>query len=110
MADLNRTIDRATTISRDVAVLLDRRGKEAWAAYRERVQNAHSDYLQHLGVTKAPWELWQDAADYAGDAIQRLALFWDTLRQRGNNHIEHERARKPPLLAYKRPGNPLDRQ
>ena len=109
MADLNRTIDRATTISRDVAVLLDRRGKEAWAAYRERVQKAHGDYLQPR-VAKAPWELWQDAADYAGDAIQRLALFWDTLRQRGNNHIEHERARKPPLLAYKRPGNPLDRQ
>jgi len=52
-------------------------------------------------VAKAPWELWQDAADYAGDAIQRLVLFWDTLRQRGNNHIEHERAGKPPLLAYK---------
>src|SRR5437867_1242012 len=52
-------------------------------------------------MTKAQCEVWQDAADYAGDAIQRLVLFWDTLRQRGNNHSEHERAGKPPLLAYK---------
>ena len=29
-----------------------------------------------------------------------LVLFWDTLRQRGNNFLEHERAGKPPLLVY----------
>jgi hypothetical protein len=32
--------------------------------------------------------------------LQRWVLFWDTLRQRGNNFLEHERAGQPPLLAF----------
>jgi hypothetical protein len=39
-------------------------------------------------------------ATYATDCLQRCVLFWDTLRQRGNNWVEHERAGKPPLLDY----------
>ena len=31
---------------------------------------------------------------------QRSILFWDTLRQRGNNFIEHERAGEPPVLHF----------
>jgi pimeloyl-ACP methyl ester carboxylesterase len=31
---------------------------------------------------------------------ERSVLFWDTLRQRGNNFIEHERAGKPPVLHF----------
>ena len=34
------------------------------------------------------------------DFAQRSILFWDTLRQRGNNWIEHEKAGKPPLLDF----------
>ena len=37
---------------------------------------------------------------YAVDWFQRCVLFWDTLRQRGNNFLAHERAGKPPLLAF----------
>lgn len=37
---------------------------------------------------------------YLTDAWQRSILFWDTLRQRGNVFIEHERAGKPPLLHF----------
>src|SRR5262249_25133027 len=33
-------------------------------------------------------------AHYATDWFQRWVLFWDTLRQRGNNFLEHERAGK----------------
>ena len=38
--------------------------------------------------------------DYSVDPTQRTVLFWDTLRQRGNNFVEHERAGKPPLLHF----------
>ncbi|WP_419468927.1 DUF3141 domain-containing protein [Burkholderia diffusa] len=42
----------------------------------------------------------EDALDYLRDVMERGALFWDTLRQRADNMIEHERAGKPPLLDF----------
>ena len=36
-------------------------------------------------------ELWAGGARYGVDFAQRSILFWDTLRQRGNNFLEHER-------------------
>lgn len=47
-----------------------------------------------------PQEAVQAWADYAADCTQRWLLFWDTLRQRGNNYLEHERAGNPPLLHF----------
>lgn len=44
-----------------------------------------------------PWDAWWS---YAVDACQRSVLFWDTIRQRGNQFIEHERAGLPPVLIY----------
>ena len=44
-------------------------------------------------------DLWRDASPPARLG-QRSILFWDTLRQRGNNWIEHEKAGKPPLLHF----------
>ncbi|XZG70738.1 DUF3141 domain-containing protein [Chitinibacteraceae bacterium HSL-7] len=38
--------------------------------------------------------------DYWRDTAERQVLFWDTLRQRGDNYIEHARAGKPPLLHF----------
>jgi len=37
---------------------------------------------------------------YATDFAQRSILFWDTLRQRGNRYLEHERAGSPPVLFF----------
>ena len=45
----------------------------------------------------APAEPWA----YAIDVWQRSILFWDTLRRRANNMLEHERAGLPPLLDFK---------
>ena len=42
-----------------------------------------------------------DALVYQRDVWQRTVLFWDTLRQRANNMLEHERAGFPPLLDFK---------
>ncbi|MEQ9145604.1 MAG: DUF3141 domain-containing protein [Parvibaculaceae bacterium] len=43
----------------------------------------------------------QDVLEYQADLWQRTILFWDTLRQRANNMLEHERAGLPPLLDFK---------
>jgi hypothetical protein len=40
------------------------------------------------------------ATEYLVDACQRAILFRDTLRERGNQYIEHERSNKPPVLAF----------
>jgi pimeloyl-ACP methyl ester carboxylesterase len=49
-------------------------------------------------VSDNPWQAW---ASYATDFAQRSVLFWDVLRERGNNYIEHKKEGTPPLLAFK---------
>ena len=39
--------------------------------------------------------------DYLRDFSERTILFWDVLRQRGNNMLEHEKQEMPPLLDFK---------
>jgi hypothetical protein len=38
---------------------------------------------------------------YARDFLERSILFWDTLRQRADDLIEHERQGSPPLLDFR---------
>ena len=47
-----------------------------------------------------PGTLPQDLAAYSWDFAERSFLFWDTLRQRADNMLAHERAGKPPLLDF----------
>lgn len=48
-------------------------------------------------VEENPWQGWWA---YQRDLWERGILFWDTLRQRADNMIAHERAGKPPLLDF----------
>ncbi len=41
-----------------------------------------------------------DVFAYQQDFWERTILFWDTLRQRADNMLAHERAGKPPLLDF----------
>lgn len=43
----------------------------------------------------------QELLEYERDFFERSILFWDTLRKRANNMLEHERAGLPPLLDFK---------
>ncbi len=68
---------------------------------RERVLAAARDYTEAIEKAARAWreslspltplEVWRDAVSYWIDGAQRSVLFWDTLRQRGNNWIEHEK-------------------
>lgn len=95
-------MERSTTIT-DLLSL-------AWKVgylYTRRVCAAQQSFLDHnqdaaaklaaAGPPSNPWQAW---AAYGCDWVQRWVLFWDTLRQRGNNFVEHERAGKPPLLVF----------
>ncbi|MGD9187627.1 MAG: DUF3141 domain-containing protein [Desulfobacteraceae bacterium] len=44
---------------------------------------------------------WYRAAfDYTLDRWQRSILFWDIMRRRGNDYLDHLRAGQPPVLAF----------
>jgi len=61
---------------------------------------ALADNQRTLGAALASGQWLQMAADYGVDALQRVALTLDVLRQRGNNDREHEQAGTPPVLNY----------
>ena len=44
---------------------------------------------------------WDDLIAYQRDVWERAVLFWDTLRQRADNMLEHDRLGLPPLLKFK---------
>jgi len=91
----------STDIARRVATRLQQRVQAAQTAYAERLQSnttAGQSAAQALPIT--PWDWWIESLRYTTDLAQRTALFWDTLRERGNNYLEHERAGAPPVLHF----------
>jgi pimeloyl-ACP methyl ester carboxylesterase len=103
MPNLNQTIDNSLQISRNVARMFEQRMRAASTAYATRVRTAQSTYIGtgDPALRVNPAQAWQQWIQYGVDFAQRSALFWDTLRVRGNNWIAHEQAGKPPVLAYK---------
>jgi pimeloyl-ACP methyl ester carboxylesterase len=101
MADVNRTIDRSIRISRTVADLLQRRLRAAADRYASRVRAAQQACMAACAAPKTPYEFVRQWGEYQVDAAQRTVLYWDTLRRRGNQWLEHEAAGKPPVLDYK---------
>jgi pimeloyl-ACP methyl ester carboxylesterase len=100
MDSINPT-ERGYDISTKVAKLFQRRIQLAQDHYRERITRAITDNKAALTTTpKTPWEFWSQSCEYVVDAAQRSVLFWDTLRQRGNNYREHTREGQPPLLHF----------
>jgi pimeloyl-ACP methyl ester carboxylesterase len=81
-----------------IGQLYTRRALAAQDAFVSSVQTAAKD-LSAGGAT-VPGNWWQAWNSYAIDWLQRWVLFGDTLRQRGNNFLAHEKAGKPPLLAF----------
>lgn len=52
-------------------------------------------------ASPVPGSSGQDFLDYQVDFWQRSILFWDTIRRRADNMLDHERAGLPPLLDFK---------
>ena len=91
-------LDMITVYGRVAEVYRLRLG-EALSAYGEAMRAGASAFAA-AGRPQDPAGAWRDTVSYTFDAVQRSLIFWDTLRQRGNNWIAHEKAGKPPLLAF----------
>ena len=94
-------LSRSVNLAAKGGVLLQKRLKLAQdrlsASVREATQAGKTEAAD---LPATPWGMWKAGFDYALDFAQRSVLFWDTLRQRGNIFVEHERAGKPPLLHF----------
>lgn len=62
-------------------------------AYKNSEVSHHPDQMDFMMMVRQTW-------NYQRDLFERSILFWDTLRQRADNMIAHERAGKPPLLDF----------
>jgi pimeloyl-ACP methyl ester carboxylesterase len=101
MNDPTRQLSRSHDLAGKVARLFQTRAKVAQERFNERVQAAYQSNVAALTAKPvSPWEIWSDSAKYAVDFAQRSVLFWDTLRQRGNNFVERTRQGLPPVLHF----------
>lgn len=62
--------------------------------------NAYGPWID--AVAGMPWAAGpaQDAWSYWLDSCQRAVLFWDVMRQRGNNYLEHRAKTAPHVLKF----------
>jgi pimeloyl-ACP methyl ester carboxylesterase len=92
---------RAADINSKVNLVFKTRANLAQERFANRIKEAFDENLAEM-VSKPvlPWDLWNGFYTYAMDAAQRSILFWDTMRQRGNHYLEHERAGKPAVLHF----------
>ena len=98
---LRQAAFRTHDLSGKVAQLFQKRAQTAQQRFSERVQNAYAKHIADL-VSKpmSPWDIWTDWSRYAVDFAQRSTLFWDAIRARGNQYVEHNRQGMPPVLHF----------
>ena len=101
MTDVSKQLERSHTLSTKVAQLFRHRAQLAQTRYSERVQKALGEQIANATQQPtSPWGWWTDWYRYSVDFAQRSVLFWDTLRQRGNQFTEREQAGLPPVLHF----------
>jgi pimeloyl-ACP methyl ester carboxylesterase len=89
-----------TRVQTKVAQVYQDRCTTALQRYMDAVKAASAPWLEAPARPATPLDFWRDINAYWLDFTQRSVLYWDTLRQRGNNWLEHEKAGKPPLLDF----------
>jgi pimeloyl-ACP methyl ester carboxylesterase len=92
---------RSQELATKITLLFRRRLKTAQEQYVARLEQAYKDYRPESGTeTEKVTDIWTSWLHYGIDFAQRSILFWDTLRQRGNNYIEHTQRGLPPVLHF----------
>jgi pimeloyl-ACP methyl ester carboxylesterase len=101
--DIGEKLARSVDISERITRVLQRRVQVANEQFQKRVQKASGGQPAGSAATPAielaaAWSAWPE---YLIDCAQRAVLFGDTLRQRGNNYLEHVQQGQPPVLRFK---------
>ncbi len=99
--DSMKQLAHSYDISSKVAQVFQKRTKVAQELFTERLTKAFNDNVAGLAEKPvAPWDVWSNWYEYSTDFAQRSILFWDTLRERGNNFVERNRQGLPPVLHF----------
>jgi len=69
-------------------------------AYRIPYANLLKWNLHGIDFLKASFKVTQDYWKYTFDTCQKSLLFWDVLRERGDNYLKHVREGHPPVLIF----------
>ncbi|WER49163.1 DUF3141 domain-containing protein [Cupriavidus sp. WKF15] len=97
--DAGKKLAHAREVGVKTGVVLQKRLKHAQEAFSHRVQEA----MAAEATTPAAWIAPADPMNcyaYAVDSMQRAILFWDTIRQRGNNFVENAVQGLKPVLHF----------
>jgi pimeloyl-ACP methyl ester carboxylesterase len=99
MNHLQQKLARSGDVQQKVALLFRERMRNA---QRRFTHSMYSAWAEHRPTAESfsPIEAWQQWFDYSIDFVQRTILFWDTLRQRGNDFVAYQRAGFPPVLHF----------
>jgi pimeloyl-ACP methyl ester carboxylesterase len=92
--DIGDKLSRSVDISERITRVLQHRLQIATERFRERAQKA-AEEMQPAAAAASAWP------QYVMDCAQRGVILWDTLRQRGNNYLEHVQQGQPPVLHFK---------
>ena len=99
--DVSKTLADSQDLGTKVSTLLQKRLRTAGQAYADRVKAAQRQYGGSNSAEPANLEAWMsEAYRYAVDFAQRSVLFWDALRQRGNDYVERANKGATPVIKF----------
>jgi len=98
MNDLPSRAVRAHETAGKVFQVYSTRARLAQERYAKAVTEAFAQLAP--AAAASPLQSRDEWQRYATDFAQRSILFWDALRERGNQFLERERTGKPPVLHF----------
>ncbi len=101
--DTSTKLTESQELGKKVASLLRKRLESAAGDHDARVRAAYEGYAKAFESARAkmtPQQLWTEPYYYAADFVQRSILFWDALRQRGNDYVESANNGAKPVLKF----------
>ena len=101
MTTLPQRFSLSQDVQRNLAAVFNKRLEGARERFQERMQEALASKVAPMATAPQPMAaLGGGWTEYMTDLTQRSVLFWETLLQRGNQYVEHQRAGMPPVLHF----------
>ena len=99
--DTSTKLAETQDLAGKIASLFRKRTEAAVADHAARVQAAHTQYAESCkAIPGNMQQSWTEPYYYAVDFLQRSILFWDALRQRGNDYVERDQKGVTPVLKF----------
>jgi len=93
--DVSKKFAESQELGGKIASLLRKRLDVAAQAYKDRTQAACKKAAESAAHVS-----WTEPYQYAVDSMQRSILFWDALRQRGNDYVARAQQGATPVLKF----------